>query len=197
MKKSALLAVSALSLGVVGLATFTPMVNAADTKFTGDATVSVQVKGTLGMGGTTGEEGGSTTVNMHKYDVAFDPISAGSVATAKTVNVETQNNTGHNGSLTIKAATNYAEGGFGVLKSGENKITSSTQTPAASVSTWGYSLDSGATYKAVTDSEVELNSDAGNGTASTPVMFNVSADENQAAGNYSGDVTYTYTVSEQ
>ena len=43
MKKSALLAVSALSLGVVGLATFTPMVNAAPTTFTGNATVTVTV----------------------------------------------------------------------------------------------------------------------------------------------------------
>ena len=104
---------------------------------------------------------------------------------------------GRHGSLTIKAHTDSAEGGFGLLKSGMNKITSSDQTPAAGVSTWGYSLNGGATYKAVTESEVELNTDEGDGVDITPITFNVSADEYQAAGDYSGYVTYTYTVSEQ
>ena len=51
MKKSALLAVSALSLGVVGLATFTPVVNAI-TSTTGDATVTVHVQEALAIGNT-------------------------------------------------------------------------------------------------------------------------------------------------
>ena len=50
MKKSALLAVSALSLGVVGLATFTPVVNAV-TSGSGTATVTAKVSSNLTIGG--------------------------------------------------------------------------------------------------------------------------------------------------
>ena len=51
MKKSALLTVSALSLGVVGLAMCTPVVSAISE--TQDATITVNVAGTLGIGNLT------------------------------------------------------------------------------------------------------------------------------------------------
>ena len=63
MKKSALLAVSALSLGVVGLATFTPVVSAV-TSMTGNATVTVNVNSQLAIGGETLQPGQKTRMTM-------------------------------------------------------------------------------------------------------------------------------------
>ena len=69
MKKSALLAVSALSLGVVGLATFTPIVNAATTA-SGDATVTVMVGSAIGIGGeTVPDDDTGHTIDMTGYNV--------------------------------------------------------------------------------------------------------------------------------
>ena len=192
MKKSALLAVSALSLGVVGLATFTPMVNAA-TSVSGDATVSVMVDESFGMGGDTDIDGDGT-VNMDQYDVTFDSINAGEVATEKTIHITTQNNTSKRGKLTIAAKTVGTEQSTaGALKNGDNEIISTATAPVAGTSTWGYKTTGD--YQAVTTTPATL-ADSLTGSQTTDVTFGVSTSNVQASGNYSGDVTYTFAVSE-
>ena len=76
MKKSALLAVSALSLGVVGLATFTPVVSAV-TSMTGDATVTVNVSSQLAIGGqpiTGGQEDQDDHCSFEVLSVDFGTV---------------------------------------------------------------------------------------------------------------------------
>lgn len=196
MKKSALLAVSALSLGVVGLATFTPVVSAvAQTTATGDATVTATVNSTLGIG--TGEvtEGQGNTVDMHAYDITFGAVDAGEKATEVTKTITMQNNTGRDGNLTVKSSTDDTEGGFGVLRSGANTITSSATAPVAGTSTWGYYLDEASTaWKAVTEAGDSIHTDAGTGPSEQKITFGMSASNTQASGTYTGDITYTYTI---
>ena len=196
MKKSALLAVSALSLGVVGLATFTPVVSAvAQTTATGDATVTATVNSTLGIGTGEVEEGQSNTVNMHAYDITFGAVDAGEKATDVSKTITMQNNTGRNGNLTVKSSTDDTEGGFGVLRSGANTITSSATAPAAGASTWGYYLDDASTtWKAVTEDGDSIHTDNGTGPSEQKITFGMSADNTQASGTYTGDITYTYTI---
>ena len=187
MKKSALLAVSALSLGVVGLATFTPMVNAA-TSVQGDATVTVSVDETFGIGGDTDTDGDGN-VNMAKYNVAFGNITAGEVAEEETVNIQTTNNSSVAGQLSIQAKTLAADGTNGALKNGSAEIVSSATAPAADTSTWGYKTTGD--YKAVTKAVEPLASDL-TGTQTTNVTFGLSTSTTQASGAYEGTVTYTF-----
>lgn len=196
MKKSALLAVSALSLGVVGLATFTPVVSAAaQTTATGEATVTATVSSTLGIGTGEVEEGQSNTVNMHAYDITFDAVDAGERATDVSKTITMQNNTGRDGNLTVKSSTDDTEGGFGVLRSGTNKITSSAKAPVAGTSTWGYYLDDASTtWKAVTEAGDSIHTDKGTGPSEQKITFGMSASNSQASGTYTGDITYTYTI---
>ena len=196
MKKSALLAVSALSLGVVGLATFTPVVSAvAQTTATGDATVTATVNSTLGIGTGDVNEGQSNTVDMHAYDITFGAVDAGEKATEVSKTITMQNNTGRDGNLTVKSSTDDTEGGFGVLRSGANKITSSAKAPAAGTSTWGYYLDDASTtWKAVTEAGDSIHTDAGTGPSEQKITFGMSASNTQASGAYTGDITYTYTI---
>ena len=196
MKKSALLAVSALSLGVVGLATFTPVVSAvAQTTATGDATVTATVNSTLGIGTGDVNEGQSNTVDMHAYDITFGAVDAGEKATEVSRTITMQNNTGRDGNLTVKSSTDDTEGGFGVLRSGANTITSSATAPVAGTSTWGYYLDEASTtWKAVTETGESIHTDAGTGPSEQKITFGMSASNTQASGTYTGDITYTYTI---
>ena len=196
MKKSALLAVSALSLGVVGLATFTPVVSAvAQTTATGDATVTATVNSTLGIGTGEVEEGQSNTVDMQAYDITFGAVDAGEKATDISKTITMQNNTGRNGNLTVKSSTKDTEGGFGVLRSGANTIASSAKAPVAGTSTWGYYLDDASTtWKAVTEDGDSIHTDNGTGPSEQKITFGMSAGNTQASGTYIGDITYTYTI---
>ena len=192
MKKSALLAVSALSLGVVGLATFTPVVNAVDTTATGDATVTVAVDEALSIGGEDITPGQDNPVDIFTstMSVDFGSLKAGEAATPQTKSVTVNNNSGKAGALTVKAKGNAN------LVNGTHSIPAGS-TIAAGTSAWGISTDGGATFKAPsTETPIEVGTD--NGTESKPysVTYGVSTAETQAAGTYKGTVTYTYTITD-
>jgi len=189
MKKSALLAVSALSLGVVGLATFTPVVNAA-TSTTGDASVRVHIQEALAIGETPITPGTpDQSVDMSMMNVDFGNIKAGEVATKQTKTVSINNNSGHAGILTIKAdSPNLSDSSSHTIPAGA--------TIQAGTSAWGYSLDGGATYKAVTTEPAELGRDSGAERKTYTVDFGLSTAETQASGDYNGTVTYNYTIND-
>ena len=190
MKKSALLAVSALSLGVVGLATFTPMVNAAPTTFTGNATVTVKVDSTIGMGGIDPDDvipGQDNTVDMSAYNIDFGTVKAGADIAEDSADIAMQNNTGKAGTLTLKAT--------------DTSLTGATPTntipagvPAKGTSAWGYKTDGA--YQAVTTGGAQIASDAGTGPSNKNVTFGLSTAKTQAADTYNGAVTYVYTIAE-
>ena len=189
MKKSALLAVSALSLGVVGLATFTPMVNAAPTTFTGNATVTVKVDATIGMGDIDPGDvkpGQDNTVDMSAYNINFGTVKAGADIVEKGVDIAMQNNTGKAGTLTLKATNTSLTG------SASNSIPAGT--PAKGKSAWGYKTDGA--YQAVTTGGAQIANDSGTGPSSKHVTFGLSTADTQAADTYNGAVTYVYTIAE-
>ena len=188
MKKSALLAVSALSLGVVGLATFTPVVNAV-TSTTGDATVRVHVQEALAIGDIPITPGTpDQSVDMSSMNVDFGDVKAGSAVKKVTKSVAINNNSGHKGILTIKAADTNLSGGAG------KSIPAGTVT--GSDSSWGYNVDGGDTFKAVTTDPAELGSDSGAEQKTYSVTFGLITSKTQAAGDYNGTVTYNYTIND-
>ena len=195
MKKSALLAVSALSLGVVGLATFTPVVSAV-TSMTGDATVTVNVSSQLAIGGETLQPGQTDQDDNGAFNVLsvdFGTVAANAVASEQTKPIIIQNNSGKDGALTISATdanlTNV---------DGEHTIPSTANAPAAGTSTWGVKSDmTGGTagaWKAVSSSPVTLGTDAGEGQTTYNVTYGLSTSTSQVSGKYNGSVTYTYTI---
>ena len=195
MKKSALLAVSALSLGVVGLATFTPVVSAV-TSMTGDATVKVNVSSQLAIGGETLQPGQTDQDDNGAFDVLsvdFGTVDANEVASEVTKPITIQNNSGKDGALTISAAdanlTNV---------DGEHTIPSTATAPVAGTPTWGVKSDmTGGTagaWKAVSSSPVTLGTDTGEGQTTYQVTYGLSTSETQVSGQYNGSVTYTYTI---
>ena len=189
MKKSALLAVSALSLGVVGLATFTPIVNAVTTA-SGDATVTVSVGSAIGIGGETVPEGGENhQIDMKEYNINFGTVTAGNVATEQDVTVVTTNNTGTPGELSISAANTNLNGTGGATGA---TIPAGTNI-SKGVSAWAYKVDDGA-FQAVTTDTAPIGTDSGNGTNETALKFGLSTANDQAAGDYKGTITYTFTV---
>ena len=195
MKKSALLAVSALSLGVVGLATFTPVVSAV-TSMTGDATVTVNVNSQLAIGGETlhpGQEDQDDNGAFNVLSVDFGTVDANAVASPQTKSIAIQNNSGKDGALTISAADANLTNA-----DGEHKIPSTADAPAAGTSTWGVKSDmTGGTagaWKAVSSSPVTLGTDNGEGQASYAVTYGLSTSAAQVSGKYNGSVTYTYTI---
>ena len=157
MKKSALLAVSALSLGVVGLATFTPVVSAADTTFTGDATVTVKVDSTIGMGGIDPDDvipGQDNSVDMSAYNIDFGTVKAGADIVEDSADIAMQNNTGKAGTLTLKAANTSLTG-----VTPTNTI--ATGVPTKGTSAWGYKTDGA--YQAVSTTGAQIANDSGTG----------------------------------
>ena len=195
MKKSALLAVSALSLGVVGLATFTPVVSAV-TSMTGDATVKVNVSSQLAIGGqpiTGGQTDQDDNGAFDALSVDFGTVDANAVASEQTKNIAIQNNSGKGGALTISAADANLTNVDGV-----HKIPSTATAPAAGTSTWGVKSDmTGGTagaWKAVSSSPVTLGTDTGEGQTSYEVIYGLSTSASQVSGKYNGSVTYTYTI---
>ena len=195
MKKSALLAVSALSLGVVGLATFTPVVSAV-TSMTGDATVTVNVDPQLAIGDqplNPGQEDQDDNDAFNALSVDFGTVDANQVASEQTKSIAIRNNSGKGGALTISAADANLTNVDGV-----HKIPSTATAPAAGTSTWGVKSDmSGGTagaWKAVSSSPVTLGTDAGEGQTSYAVTYGLSTSDSQVSGKYNGSVTYTYTI---
>ena len=189
MKKSALLAVSALSLGVVGLATFTPMVNAAPTTFTGNATVTVKVDATIGMGDIDPGDvkpGQDNTVDMSAYNINFGTVKAGADIVEDNANIAMQNNTGKAGTLTLKATNTSLTG------SASNSIPAGVPTKGRSA--WGYKTDGA--YQAVTTGGAQIANDSGTGPSHKNVTFGLSTADTQAADTYKGTVTYVYTIAE-
>ena len=196
MKKSALLAVSALSLGVVGLATFTPVVSAV-TSMTGNATVTVNVNSQLAIGEQPLDKGQENQDDNGAFgkalSVDFGSVAANAVASPQTKSIAIQNNSGKDGALTISAAnanlTNV---------DGEHTIPSTATAPVAGTSTWGVKSDmTGGTagaWKAVSSSPVTLGTDAGEGQTSYEVTYGLSTSAAQVSGKYNGSVTYTYTI---
>ena len=195
MKKSALLAVSALSLGVVGLATFTPVVSAV-TSMTGDATVTVNVNSQLAIGDQPldkGQEDQDDNGAFNVLSVDFGTVDANQVATEQPKSITIQNNSGKGGALTISAADANLTNADGV-----HKIPSTATAPAAGTSTWGVKSDmTGGTagaWKAVSSSPVTLGTDNGEGQTSYEVTYGLSTSATQVSGKYNGSVTYTYTI---
>ena len=193
MKKSALLAVSALSLGVVGLATFTPVVSAV-TSMTGNATVTANVSSKLAIGDQTlnpGQENQEDNGAFGKaLNVDLGTVAANAVASEQTKNIAIQNNSGKDGALTISAADANLTNA-----DGEHTIPSTSTAPAAGTSTWGYYLDDASTtWKAVTEAGDSIHTDAGTGPSEQKITFGMSAGNTQASGTYTGDITYTYTI---
>ena len=180
MKKSALLAVSALSLGVVGLATFTPVVSAVEDT----ATVKVQIAGALG-------------VNANEATVDLDTIIPGDTTNGvktKTTTISTTNNTGTDATLTVKATnTNMTSGGNNIPTIGaEGKLNPGT-------SAWGVNT-SGATgatttFKPMTTGGVTIGTDDDreDNQKDFTITYGASASVTQPSGSYQVGVTYTFT----
>ena len=182
MKKSALLAVSALSLGVVGLATFTPVVNAVSSST--NANVSVTISGTLGVGN---DESGSA----QSLDVAFGSIAAGDPVKTVPSTIKTTNNTGSAATLTVKDADTET-----ALVSGGNKIPAGA-TIQAGTSAWGISVNNDDTYAAMPSSDgggLPIGSDGAATSHSFTVKYGLSTSATQAAGTYSDEIVYTFTA---
>ena len=186
MKKSALLAVSALSLGVVGLATFTPVVNAVDPA-TSTATVTVSINGTLGVGG--GEEG-TPDWGENALDVTFSMKANDFQEKSSTVNVS--NNTGTAARVTLQDADSDTNLGGSGEATGSN--IPAVASPAKGTSGWGVKVGEGA-YRAMPangGTAIEVGS-ADGGVDSFTVTYGVGTSADQASGSYTDDVIYTVT----
>ena len=196
MKKSALLAVSALSLGVVGLATFTPIVNAATDSM--EANVTVKILGSAGIG----DEGGSSAAGA--LDVDFGSISAGE---SKIVDkaIRTANNTSNNGTLTV--ANKDADTAMNGQSAGGSIAASTGTTGALAALTgnqWGINVKNDATsvaeakFQVVTQNPVTIGTDADreDGEKTFAVKYGVSTEDTLAEDTYTDKITYTFTVAE-
>lgn len=180
MKKSVLLAVSAMSLGLVGAAAFTPVTH-AEVSSTQDATISAKVNGTLGVGSKE-----DATFDANGLDVSVDTLNANDMKASKAKNVVVSNNTGTGASLYIKAKNSTN------LTSNSNTIPASDKVQAG-ISAWGYMADKDTSYKAVTTVNAKIGTAPSGLITKVPVVFGVSTSSTQAAGDYTGTVTYTVT----
>ena len=181
MKKSTLLAVSALSLGVVGLATFTPLTYAATAQ---DATITVTVEGQVGIG----NEDGSALKDM---DVNYT-LSANDVKQDQTRTIKTTNNTGTDLTLTVKSKEDDAS--LTGVNPG-NKIPAGTNI-AAGTSAWGIKGGDLSNWTAVPASGVaglEIGNDASrvNGVETFEITYGVSTNATQPVDTYTDVITYT------
>ena len=195
MKKSALLAVSALSLGVVGLATFTPVVNAATTA-TGTATVAAIVSQELAIGGQPITEGQDNPVTAFgtAFGATFDLDANGEDLTSQNgKEITIKNNSGHDGALTVSSQ----KPDMTLADDGGDTIPANASV-GAGTSAWAIkSANTGSqatSWTAVSSSPLTLGTDTGNGSAVYTVDYAASTDKTQVAGNYSATITYTYTI---
>lgn len=181
MKKSALLAVSALSLGVVGLATFTPLTYAATTQ---DATITVTVEGQIGIG----NEDGTALTGM---DVSYT-LLANDVKQDQTRTIKTTNNTQNNLTLSVKSK----EGDASLTGANpENKIPTGTNI-AAGTSAWGIKggdLSNWTAVPAASAGGLEIGTDASreDGVETFDITYGVSTNATQPVDKYTDTITYT------
>ena len=181
MKKSALLAVSVLSLGVVGLATFTPLTYAVTTQ---DATITVTGEGQIGIG----HEDGSALTGM---DVNYT-LSANDVKQDQTRTIKTTNNTQNNLTLSVKSKEGDASL-TGVNP--DNKIPTGTNI-AAGTSAWGIKggdLSNWTAVPAASAGGLEIGNDASrvDGVETFEITYGVSTSATQPVDTYTDVITYT------
>lgn len=182
------LAVSALSLGVVGLATFTPIANAAVQTSTQNSTFTVNV--TEGAGIDPNDKGGATST-LANVSLNLAARQTGVVTAGGSI----YNNTGTAGTLTVKdqdADTNLT-GTAGNIPTKAGKL-------AAGTASWGIAKGTAA---ADADFTAMVGKDAANGidvapTATTGkqnfvVTYGASSGDAQT-GNYADTVVYTFTA---
>ena len=182
MKKSALLAVSALSLGVVGLATFTPVVSAVQNGAT--ANITATVGATFGIGS---DSAGAGALNDTMS------LSAGGHAASTGKTIKVINNTGESASLSIKATTADDVN----LSNGEgNTFIPGTNVEADNVkqSVWAYKTDASGlktnwTNISATDTKILTSAEASDDVT---VTYGAAASETTPAGDYTANVTYTF-----
>lgn len=190
MKKSALLAVSALSLGLVGLSTFVPVANAAYST-SGDAEVKVVVNEAFGIG--TAEVKDASAWDVATANVDFGTIGVNAQAKDVDKTIYTLNNSGSPANLTL--ADEDAET---ALVAGANKIESGTGV-AAGTSAWGVKLPGKSDYSKMpakgekTALTVGTNASGSESSKSFKVIYGVSTSATQAAGTYTDKVIYSFT----
>ena len=183
MKKSVLLAVSAMSLGLVGAAAFTPATHAVVAS-SRDATISATVNGTLGVGNKD-----DATFDANGLDVSVDALNANDMKDSAAKNVVVSNNTGTNASLYIKIKDKTSTD----LTSESNATIPASTVVQAGTSAWGYKANGASNYSAVSAENVKIGTAASGKISTVPVVFGVSTSSIQAAGKYTGTVTYTVT----
>lgn len=187
MKKSAFLAVSALSLGVVGLAGFAPVINAATPSSTSTATVSVTVEGGLGLG-TSEENAQVGNVANSALDVNLGTISNNAVSADQKKTVAVTNNT--TSGVTVTLQDNDTDTS---LKNGANAIPTGTDITAGK-SAWGVKIAGDSSFRAMpssTGTAITVIDTNATGTQTKDVTYKVSTNASQAPGNYSDVVKYT------
>lgn len=192
MKKSALLAVSALSLGLVGLSTFVPVAN-AEYSTSGDAEVKVVVNEAFGIGTAEVKEASAWDATTANVDFGTIGVNAKASEVAKTI--YTLNNSGSPAKLTL--ADKDGETALVDAKT-TNKIESGTGV-AAGASAWGVKLPSKSDYSKMpaatgeTALTVGTNNSGNESSKSFEVTYGVSTSATQAAGTYTDTVTYSFT----
>lgn len=188
MKKSALLAVSALSLGVVGLATFTPVVNAV-TSGNDTVTVKAKVSSNLTIGGepvTPNEE--DQDFNFSALAVDFGDVAPNATATEQVKTVAINNNSGHSGALTVTGTD---------LTGSNNDTIPAAASVATGASGWSVKKTDGGNWLDISGGKTaNVDSDTGTGSKTYSVTYGLGTDESQAAGTYNGSATYTYTIND-
>lgn len=176
MKKSALLAISALSFGLVGLSVALPSANAVDPA-TATATITVKIPGTLGVSADA--------------IAAISNLNPGKIGTAN-ANVSTTNNTGSPATLTLKSTT--AETGLKSTTGTAATIPAGVPADDGNTAAWGYKVGATGTYKAITAAGDSLGTDNGVSSKSDyNITYGASSAYTTAAGSYSAGVTYTLT----
>lgn len=188
MKKSALLAVSALSLGLVGLSTFVPVANAAYST-SGEAEVKVVVGDAFGIGT---KDASASAWEATTANVDFGTIGVNEKASDVKKTIYTLNNSGSPAKLTLADKDTET-----ALAAGANKIESGTVV-AAGTSAWGVKLPSASDYskmpaKGGTALTVGTNASGSESSKSFDVIYGVSTSATQAAGTYTDEVTYSFT----
>lgn len=188
MKKSALLAVSALSLGLVGLSTFVPAVKAADAK-SQTAVIKVTVNGTLGIGSKP-----QAQFDANGLDVTLNSLNAYDNTSKVSNAIYATNNSGASAQINIAGANSGEDKTSMIAKNGTDKIAAGTSI-ANGTSAWAYKGGLKKDWTAITAKGDKL-ADVPSQTADTKVedlTYGVSTSANQPAGTYSATVQYTVT----
>ena len=188
MKKSALLAVSALSLGVVGLATFTPVVNAV-TSGNDTVTVTAKVSSNLTIGGEPIQPNvEDQDFNFSTLAVDFGEVAPNATATEQVKTVAINNNSGHGGVLTVTGTD---------LTGSNNDTIPAAASVVAGTSGWSVKKTAGGSWLDISGGKTaNVDSDTGTGSKEYSVTYGLGTDTAQAAGTYNGSATYTYTIND-